>query len=700
MRKKIWLLSLVLSFVCFATAAQSVSINKAATDAFLITRMAAKYHVQPPLINDQFSENMFGQLFNLLDPQRVFITGTDIKALQTFKLQLDDEIKNKKTDFLGSLIPLYQKRLQMADTMIDAICKKPFNFWIAEAYTIEEDSSFPADEALMRVKLYKLMKKAVLDRLILSDTIRTLPAANQKKYIQALEPSLRKKIQATFQRYIKRVLQSPGGIEQKVSTLYCQAVASCFDPHSAYMTASMKDDFESGLGKDPFQFGFQMEEDDNGNLVIDELKPGSPAYQSGRLNSGDKIQTIQWQGKEPIDVSNASVQEINTLLKAGGNQDKIILTVKKADGTAREVTLYKERMESDEADKVKSFILKGNKTIGYISLPAFYTDWENGSNNINGCANNVAKEIVKLKNEKIDGLILDLRYNGGGSMQEAIELIGIFIDAGPVGQVKSREGKIVTLKDINRGTIYDGPLLVMVNGYSASASEMVAGTLQDYNRAVIAGSNTYGKATAQQILPMDTTIDLNEAVATRQTDSYIKLTISSLYRVNGSSAQRTGVAPHITIPDILELNPEREEQASFALATKPIEANKYYKPGSPLALDAVSIFAKQQIAGNKQLQEIQQLVSEAKKPSQQKSQSLLITDALNQTKAISYFQPPTNNPLPDKAEKTFTIKNNAYEEQRLKSDPNLQEMNEEWKSFMLIDPQLLVAFNVLQFMIK
>ena len=148
--------------------------------------------------------------------------------------------------------------------------------------------------------------------------------------------------------------------------------------------------------------------------------------------------------------------------------------------------------------------------MGYISLPAFYTDWQNNDKAGNGCADDVAKEIVKLKKENIEGLILDLRYNGGGSMQEAVDLSGIFIDAGPVAQIKSRDAKVYTMKDVNRGsTIYDGPLILMVNGYSASASEMVAGTLQDYNRAVIVGSPTYGKATAQVVLPMDTTINLD-----------------------------------------------------------------------------------------------------------------------------------------------------------------------------------------------
>src|SRR6185295_15214954 len=200
--------------------------------------------------------------------------------------------------------------------------------------------------------------------------------------------------------------------------------------------------------------------------------------------------------------------------------------IKKADGSERSVSLWKEKREEDDDDnKVKSFLLKGSKTIGFLSLPAFYEDWEN-EKGINGCANDVAKEILKLKKESIEGLILDLRYNGGGSMQEAVELAGIFVDAGPVGQYKTREAKVYTLKDVNRGTIYDGPLMVLVNGYSASASEMVAGTLQDYNRAVIVGSPTYGKATAQVVLPMDTTINPGDDNKNKKAASDLKVTVS------------------------------------------------------------------------------------------------------------------------------------------------------------------------------
>ena len=192
------------------------------------------------------------------------------------------------------------------------------------------------------------------------------------------------------------------------------------------------------MGNQQFRFGFAIKEDDDGGVIINGLEPGSPAFKCGMLNKGDKFQTLQWEGQNVIDVSDASAHELGEIFSQS-NHDKIMITVKKADGTIRTVTLMKEQSDADDDTKVKSFLLKGNKTFGYISLPAFYNNWEDENTGDNGCANDVAKEIIKLKKENITGLILDLRYNGGGSIQEAVELTGIFIDAGPVAQIKSTQ---------------------------------------------------------------------------------------------------------------------------------------------------------------------------------------------------------------------------------------------------------------------
>ncbi|HSC40005.1 MAG TPA: S41 family peptidase, partial [Chitinophagaceae bacterium] len=408
------------------------SLQKTVRDAFMISRMVEKFHVQPRPLNDSLSATMYAGLLEELDDQRIFFTQDDIRQLSAYQFKLDDEVRDRQSAFLQLLINLYKQRLVQADTMIDKICAAPFNFTLKEKLTAAENTAYPIGVAGMHTKLYKLLKYAVLSGMTtyMAESAKTL----SPKSTDSLERVLRKRASTSVKRSIKRLMQSPQGIEYIIGNDYCQALAAAYDPHTAYFPPEAKDDFEGHLGNKPLVFGLSLNEDEDGNPQIGRLAPGSPAFQSGALNEGDKIQSIQWEGKEPIDVSGADLGEIDQILSDAGNS-KATLTVKKADGTLRQVVLHKERLQSgDDEDKVKGFILKGPKTIGYISLPAFYSDWED-SRGTNGCANDVARQILKLKKENIEGLILDLRYNGGGSVQEAVELSGIFIDAGPVAQL-------------------------------------------------------------------------------------------------------------------------------------------------------------------------------------------------------------------------------------------------------------------------
>ena len=339
--------------------------------------------------------------------------------------------------------------------------------------------------------------------------------------------------------------------------------------------------------------------------------------------------------------------------------------------------------------------MKGTKTIGFISLPGFYTDFQDNNIGNEGCANDIAKEILKLKKEKIDGIIIDLRYNGGGSMTEATDLSGIFIDAGPVAQLERKDGKVVTVKDMNRGTIYDGPLLILVNGYSASASEMVAGTLQDYNRAIIVGTNTYGKATAQIILPLDTTINIEEDNhSIKKTDSYIKLTVEKLYRVTGNSAQLTGIVPDIILPEVEGIGEKKEWAQPHSLKAKKLSANKYFKPYPAIDFKSSKNIAKNIIDTNVYFKNIAIYNNLLKKYSDHKDVSLNLDTALAENKKYmdlfnsvrGYEAQPTN---------LFSVENNSYELIRLNTDKELSDINNQYKKHLSKDPYIQAAFQIL-----
>lgn len=573
---KIVCLSVLGLFFLFTVQAQEE--KKIADQAYLISRMVQRYHVLPKELNTEFSAIFFDEFISTINEGNIILLKSDIDSLNTYKKNLSEEIKNKQTHFLKLTATLFRKRFQQVDSLVNLFAEKPFNLMLKEELTELENKTPPVDIAAQKIKLYKWLKLKILNDLAEQlDIDEATVIDSVLKQLPVLEPALRKKAINSFKRSVKRIIENPNGVTDAIGKIYCKVLATCFDPHTNFLPPNERELLENELGKSIPKFGFSLDEEE-GSTSIGDLLPGSAAYKSGQLNVGDKIEKIKWNETAPVDVSEADLEEINEILRSGG-QDKLTLTVRKPDGTTRQVALEKQLIDEDlEEEKVKGYILSGDKKIGFISLPDFYTDWEDKNNSINGCANDIAKEIIRLKKENIEGLILDLRFNGGGSMQEAIDLAGIFIDAGPVGQLKTKEEKIITLKDGNRGTVYDGPLAILVNAYSASASELVAGTLQDYKRAVIIGSPTFGKGTAQVVMPLDTTRDFSKPLSLKEKTNSIKLTVEHLYRVNGLTVQAKGVTPDILLPDFFQATGKREADELFVLKPNNISANKYWQP--------------------------------------------------------------------------------------------------------------------------
>ncbi|RXK83839.1 S41 family peptidase [Filimonas effusa] len=601
----------------FHSRAQSFS--KVAGEAFLVYRMIDKFHVEPRTLNDSFSHDLWFTMLKLADEDELFFSDDDITRLRAFESTLDDEIRNRRSAYISLFTSLFIQRLKQADSLVAVLCSSGNNTTGTQRVQPKPQTIKPvatpgsADITALRNRLQVYIKE------------------------QGSCSRLR--------RQINYILRNAATSAVAIGDLYCEAIARCFDPHTGYFPLSAKENFESQLGKQRFRFGFRIKEEKD-DIFIEDLQPGSPAYKSGQLQKGDKIIQAQWSGNKTDAVSPTATEELNDLLRMS-NHDTLLLRVRKANGSVIQVPLLKEQATDAEVEnKVKSFVLKGQQTIGYIYLPTFYEDWDQGNIGLKGCANDVAREIVKLKKENITGLILDLRFNGGGSVQEAMELTGIFIDAGPVAQIKRKDPKPIVLYDVNRGTAFDGPLVVLVNSYSASASELVAAALQDYNRAVIVGTTTYGKATGQVMLPVDTTISLESPEprpgASPDNNSYIKITMSKLFRVNGSSLQATGVIPSVIVKDSL-VHIEREADEPFALKATTIAPNKYYKPYPVLpAIDARMI---------------------------------------NTTAA-------------------FTITNHEAEKSLLQSDAYGSQLNEAFKTLLASDTGVKAAYEVLQLLIK
>jgi carboxyl-terminal processing protease len=676
-------------FLFFHSDSRAQITRKTAETAFTITRMAEIYHVQPRAVDKVFSNDLFNLMIRALDADRIYFSGQDIRQLSVWQFNLDDQLLNKKEDFLKQLILLYTQKINQTDSLLETLSRSRFDLNLNESFTVSEDSSFAPGEDLRKKKIYKLVKRNILETL--ADQYEE--DSSKKNVMPAsLEPAARKKVCHSFKRDIQRTRQTSGGLSGFVCNAWCESVASCYDPHTEFFSPGKKEDFQGELGDRQLQFGFSLG-DGKESVEITRLKPGSPAYKSGQVHEGDQILALQWEGNEEVDVSDGTAEEVSAFI-ASVHGESLTLTLKKSDGTMRKVTLQREKAELDDDDsKVRSFILHGDHRIGFISLPAFYTDWNGEEGGDNGCADDVAKEIIKLKKEHIEGLILDLRYNGGGSMLEAIALAGIFIDSGPVGMTRDKEGKIYTMKDVNRGSVYDGPLVLLINGFTASASEMVAGTLQDYHRALIVGSPSFGKATAQVVLPLDTLFDEQHLERMKTADSFIKITIDRLFRVNGTSAQQTGVIPDIILPDFSEIQSEREKTLPFSLQNVTTDANKYYHPYPALSMDPLKSFSKSFTDTSSFFISFNKYLDVLISARDSRDQVLVLNKMMEERKHINEKllegeESVNHSKLP------YEIEWDPYEKERMQADEDLRRTNTELTRVLSRDTGLLLGYEI------
>ena len=676
-------------FLVSFLGSQAQLTKPTAETAYTITRMAEIYHVQPRTVDKAFSNDLYGQMIRALDQDKIYFSAEDIRQLDNWQYSLNDQLLNKKEDFLKLLINIYTRKINQTDSILDLISKSKIDLNLTETYSVAEDSSFSPIDAQRKTKIYKLIKRNIIETIVdIYDDDST------KKNITAdiLEPSARKKVCHAFKRDIQRIRQSKDGLPGFVCNAWCESVASCYDPHTEFFSPGKKDEFQGELGDKQLQFGFTLGEGKDATEIT-RLKPGSPAYKSGLIHEGDQILALQWDNNEEVDVSDATTDEVNVFI-SGEHGKSLTLTLKKSDGTTRKVTLQREKAAlDDDNSKVRSFILKGDHRVGFISLPAFYTDWNGEEGGNNGCADDVAKEIIKLKKENIEGLILDLRYNGGGSMLEAIALAGIFIDAGPVGMTRDKEGKIYTMKDVNRGSVYDGPLILLINGFTASASEMLAGTLQDYHRALIVGSPSFGKATAQIVLPLDTLFDEKHIDRMKTADNFIKITVDRLFRVNGTSAQQIGVVPDIFLPDYTETQTEREKSLPFSLANTSIESNKYYRPYPPISTEPLKSFSKTFTDTSRIFISFNSYLDLLLKAQVARDQVLLFNKMMDERKQVNKSLVDGERSI-NKLKPPYEIEWNQYEKIRMQADEDLRKSNAALTQVLTRDTGILLGYEI------
>lgn len=559
--------------------AQPKKVDSLRMKALMIKRFMEKNHYKPLVWNDTSSAMLYKKWVEDLDDEKLFFTNNEIGLLEVFKYKLDDELNGNSWEFFNSSTKLIITRIKKADSIVAGFLSQPVDFskpdnieWPIKTYAKNEQEFIKNWQRYLKLELLtKISNKYLAKNIPLT--------ANIPPDFSNIEKEERLKIKRKEGLYLLSMLQNPTLFLNEKKDEYLNALAWCYDPHSNYFNLKEKDEFEADGNAMEYSAGISFSENDKGDKTIDYLQPGGSAWRSGQLHKGDILIKLKVNEKEH-DIEDVSEKEIAALLAYAGNSD-VELTVRTAADEIKTIKLAQEKISSEEGI-VKSYVIKGKNNIGYINLPGFYSREEDNADEgkLNGCANDVSKEIIKLRKDNIGGLIIDLRNNGGGSMWEAMQLAGIFIDAGPVASYKEKTGKIQMLKDPNRGTIYDGPLIVLINGASASASEFLSATLQDYNRALIVGGTTYGKGTAQGVYPLDT---LKED-PNKKYEDFVKVTGGKFYRINGSTVQWKGVEPDIAFPDIYADVSFKEKANASALEP---DMSKFgnFKPLTPLPIN-------------------------------------------------------------------------------------------------------------------
>lgn len=686
----------ILFFVFALSCCQLFAQTPAAQQkAYVIRRVIEMNHYSPRPVDDSFSANLFKKIINSADPKRLLFTAAEYKSLAAYSLKLDDELKGNGWNFLNLFTTLYKKALLRADSLVNIVSQKPLDFNLDESITMSRDGgfNFAATNADLVIRWTRYFKLNVLENAY--DKIRsdTTGYVYSVKAIIKEEPAIKDKIKTAERKELKALLDSPEELERSLTELYLNGIAVSFDPHTNYFSPEGKQEFQSSLSSESLSFGIEFEENDKGRIEVDHLVPGGPAWKSGELHKGDELLQLYWENKEQAAIMDLSLEEVYKMLESV-TQDRLVLKIKKANGLIKTVTLRKERISNDE-NIVKSFVLKGEKKIGYILLPGFYTEWENETGS--GCANDVAKEIIKLKRDKIDGLIIDVRFNGGGSIQEGLEMTGIFVDDGPLAAQKNAKGKVIYYRDPNRGVIYDGPLVLMINGQSASASEMLAASLQDYNRAVIVGSTTYGKASVQRLFPLDTTYsERSDPPSPDGKSDVLKITFAKFYRLSGSSTQLKGIVPDVVLPDVFEGLDIGERFSPNALRPDTVPKNNFYKPLAPLPLRELAGKSAQRVSSDPDFQNIKKFTEAQVKENRSKQRVIpLKWDSFGNWMRQQEKDSDIIEGEMTTGDKKFEAGNNEHDKQWLQHNEYEKEINAVWLENIAEDIYVREAYLVI-----
>ncbi len=599
--KRNWPLALLILVLGMATPSRSSALPKpphrtpTKYEKILhdVGEMIAEIHYSPRPIDDSFSSEVFRKYLNGIDPEKKILMQADINSLRRFQYTIDDEINGKApVQFAQTVNDIYRKRLQESEALYKDILSHPFDYTKDEYVELNDDRlDFPKSDADRKEGLRLRLKFLALEKYteLLDQAKNGKDSSTAHATKEQLEALARQKAMRSMDLYYSRLKVKANDNDR--FNEFVETIVQCMDPHTDYFPPVEKRSFDEDMSGRFFGIGASLKDDD-GTIKIGSLLTGSPAWKSGQVNVGDAILKVAQGSQEPVDLTGYTIPDAVKIIR-GSKGTEVRLTLKRTDGTIKVVSLIRDEIVQDEKFARSVIVTTEKSKIGYIYLPEFYADFEN--NNGNRCYIDVAKELVKLKEENVDGVVLDLRNNPGGSLGDVVEMVGLFVNQGPVVQVKGREGRPMVLEDHARSALYTGPLTVMVNEFSASASEIFAAAIQDYKRGIIIGStSTFGKGTVQRPFPLErnNNMGLDSGLGT------IKLTMEKFYRISGGSTQLRGVASDIVLPDAYEHSKYREKDQPDALPYDVIARATYSPFRTPYNINTIASESNGRIKNN------------------------------------------------------------------------------------------------------
>jgi carboxyl-terminal processing protease len=597
-------------------------------------------HLSNKQIDNSLSENAFKVYLERLDYGKQFLLQSDVKSLEKSKREFDDMLISGELAILESSSELLNKRIGQIEKYVETLLNKPIDYSSKE--TIETDPKkrhFPANEKELYAHWSKLMKYEVMSRIV--DTkeeqngLATDDKGNKKKPTSdkklsdvEIEKDARAKVLKSYKKIFARLVNEK--YSDKLDKFY-NSITKVFDPHTNYLVPEEKEDFDIDMSGKLEGIGAILRED-NSYIKVEKIVPGSASWKTKEVEAEDIILKVGQGREEPVDVVDMSLRDAVKLIR-GKKGTEVRLTLKKPNGLIKVVPITRDVVEIDES-YVKGTVLEltTNKTkIGYINIPKFYRDFNDRAGR--NVTDDTRKEIVRLNKEGVEGIIVDLRNNGGGALEDARMISGLFIEKGPIVQVKAHTGAVDILADTDATIDFQKPTIVLINRFSASASEIVAAALQDYGRALIVGGEfSHGKGTVQAVVDLD-------GYVSPMAKSYsplgaLKITIQKFYRVNGSSTQYKGVTPDIILPDQFSHLESGEKFLDYSIPWGEVKPVKFDKWKNKLDIKALRASSVARVKKNQKFAHILESMKWFKEQKARTKRSLSLVDFEKERKEI------------------------------------------------------------------